>query len=146
MQIALEQAKIAFQENEVPVGAVVRIGDDLISVGRNSSIKSSDPTSHAEINALRAACETKQTSKLNNAVIYVTLEPCLMCAGALLNARIRGLVYGAQDTSSGAAGSIINVLESGWLNHRIDITSGVCSDKAAALLTVFFDNLRRNED
>ena len=145
MHLALEQAKIAFQENEVPVGAVVRIGDDLIGLGRNAAMQTSDPTSHAEINALRAACEIKQASKLAGAVLYVTLEPCLMCAGALLNARISELVFGARDSSRGAAGSVIDALQTGWLNHRIKVTSGVCDDKASALLSTFFQELRQKD-
>ena len=114
MEEALDQARIALAKNEVPVGAVLLIENEVVGRGHNGPIESCDPTAHAEIRALREACQKQQNYRLPGSILYVTLEPCLMCAGALLHARVAEVVFGAREPVGGAAGSIMNVLESGW--------------------------------
>lgn len=143
MQIALEQAVIAGQKGEVPVGAVVELDGELIGTGHNQNRSLNDPSAHAEIIALRDAAQHIGNYRLNNANLYVTLEPCVMCAGAILHARIGGVVYATADMRWGAAGSVANVLESPLLNHQCKITAGVCQQQAASLLKTFFE-IRRN--
>ena len=110
MDEALDQARIALAKNEVPVGAVLRIGNEVVGRGHNGSIESCDPTAHAEIRALREACQKQQNYRLPGSILYVTLEPCLMCAGALLHARVTEVVFGAREPVSGAAGlSLIHI-------------------------------------
>lgn len=143
MQIALEQAEIAGQTGEVPVGAAVVLGGEIIGTGYNQNRGLNDPSAHAEIIALRNAAQHIGNYRLNHASLYVTLEPCVMCAGAILHARIRRVVYAAADARWGAAGSVANVLESPLLNHRCLITAGVKQQQAASLLKDFF-KARRN--
>lgn len=138
MQLALEQAQLAGQAGEVPVGAVVELNGEIIGSGYNQNRGSSDPSAHAEIIALRAAGQSMGNYRLKGANLYVTLEPCVMCAGAVLHARINHLIYATPDERWGAAGSVANVLQSPLLNHRCDITSGVLQPQAASLLTEFF--------
>jgi tRNA(adenine34) deaminase len=142
MQLALEQARFAGQANEVPVGAVVELNGEIIGSGFNLNRSSNDPSAHAEIIALRAAAQSIGNYRLNGASLYVTLEPCVMCAGAILHARIKRLIYATPDERWGAAGSIANVLQSPLLNHRCEITSGVLQPQAARLLSEFFSARR----
>ena len=142
MDEALDQARIALAKNEVPVGAILRIGNEVVGRGHNGPIESCDPTAHAEIRALREACQKQQNYRLPGSILYVTLEPCVMCAGALLNARVAEVVFGAREPVGGAAGSIVNVLESGWLNYRTKVTAGIGAEESSEMLQVFFERLR----
>ena len=137
MTQALQQAKLAQQQQEVPVGAVVVVGDELVSSGFNQSILSCDPSAHAEIVALRNAGQALLNHRLPQATLYVTLEPCMMCAGALLQARVERLVYGAQEPKAGAV-QTHPLLSNAWLNHRMAVSGGVLADTCGQLLTEFF--------
>jgi tRNA(adenine34) deaminase len=143
MRHALQLAQRAKSDGEVPVGAIVVVGDRVVGEGWNQPIKTHDPTAHAEIVALRAASAALQTYRLGAAVLYVTLEPCAMCIGAVINARVARVVFGAWDTNAGACGSMIDVPREPWLNHRVDVFGGVCSEEAGALLKSFFGERRR---
>lgn len=138
MTEALVLAGSAAQNGEVPVGAVVVIDDCIIAAAANSPIASSDPTAHAEIRALRAAGEHLANYRLPRSTLYVTLEPCPMCAGAIVHARVDRLVFGAPDPKTGAAGSVMNVVQDDRLNHRVAVTGGVLADAASELLQTFF--------
>ena len=142
MEEALEQARIALAKNEVPVGAVLLIENEVVGRGHNGPIESCDPTAHAEIRALREACLKQKNYRLPGSTLYVTLEPCLMCAGALLHARVAEVVFGAREPVGGVAGSIMNVLESGWLNHRVKVTAGIGAEESSEMLQKFFERLR----
>lgn len=143
MQLALEQAQLAWNAGEVPVGAVVVKDNVVIAVGRNSPIGSHDPTAHAEVNALRAAAAALGNYRLPGCELYVTLEPCLMCAGAMMHARISRVVYGAADPKTGVGGSVLNLFEHGQLNHQTALQGGVMAEDASAMLRGFFAE-RRN--
>ena len=138
MRRALELARHAEEAGEVPVGALVVLNDEIIGEGWNQPIVAHDPTAHAEIVALRAAAIRVRNYRLSDAVLYVTLEPCAMCAGAMVHARIARVVYGAADPKSGAAGSVFNLLESSTLNHRAQITRGVLAEECGEMLRKFF--------
>jgi tRNA(adenine34) deaminase len=138
MSRALEQARLAGLAGEVPVGAVLVLDDQVIATGANCPIAATDPTAHAEIQALRSAARSLGNYRLPDSVLYVTLEPCLMCAAALIQARVRRLVFGAWDPQFGAAGSLIDVFRLPGLNHRVDIFGGVLADESNALLRDFF--------
>ena len=138
MTRALELAKEASERNEIPVGAVVVQDNKIIGEGFNCSIKEHDPSGHAEVIALRNAGRNTRNYRFPGASLYVTLEPCIMCAGALLHARIGRLVFGARDSRFGAAGSQLNLLESRFLNHRCSITAGVMQQASEDLLQQFF--------
>jgi len=138
MRCALELAARAEANNEVPVGAILAHGDVIVAAGANSPIALHDPTAHAEILALRAAGRALGNYRLNDTTLYVTLEPCIMCASAIVHARVRRLVFGAWDPRAGAAGSIINVFALPDLNHRVDVFGGVLSEECAAQLARFF--------
>ncbi len=142
MRRALELARQAGTAGEVPVGALVVFEDEIISEGWNQPIVSHDPTAHAEIVALRAAAQRVRNYRLSDAVLYVTLEPCAMCAGAIVHARIARVVYGAADPKSGAAGSVFNLLQSASLNHRAELTGGVLAEDCGELLRKFFESRR----
>lgn len=142
MEEALDQARIALANDEVPVGAVLRIGNEVVGRGRNGPIESCDPTAHAEIRALRDACQKRQNYRLPGSILYVTLEPCLMCAGALLHARVAEVVFGAREQVGGAAGSIMDAMESGWLNQRTKVTAGIGAEESSKMLQKFFQRLR----
>ena len=142
MRRALNLAERAQADGEVPVGAVMVMGDDCIGEGWNRSIAAHDPTAHAEITALRAGAAQLQNYRLPGATLYVTLEPCAMCAGAIILARIERLVYAAADPQTGAAGSVFNILQSEQLNHRVELTGGILEQEAATLLQTFFRNQR----
>lgn len=138
MRRALELAREAERAREVPVGAVVVKNGVIVGEGWNHPISAHDPTAHAEIIALRAAAQTLQTYRLLDTTLYVTLEPCAMCAGAMVHARVKHLVYAATDPRAGAAGSIFNITQHAALNHRLEVTSGVLADDCAAELRKFF--------
>ncbi|MDE2221191.1 MAG: tRNA adenosine(34) deaminase TadA [Gammaproteobacteria bacterium] len=143
MTLALAQARRAGEAGEVPVGAVLVQGGQAIASGSNRPISGCDPTAHAEIEALRAGARALGTYRLNDTVLYVTLEPCLMCAAALVHARVRRVVFGAWDPRAGAAGSMLDAFALPGLNHRVDVFGGVLQDECAALLTGFFEARRR---
>lgn len=138
MRTALAEAKEADAQNEIPVGAVVTIDGDVIAAGHNRSVVDTDPSGHAEIVALRDACRTVANHRLTGATLYVTLEPCAMCVGAIAQARVSRLVFGAYDPKAGAAGSAIDLIGSRALNHRLEVNGGVLADECAALLKDFF--------
>jgi tRNA(adenine34) deaminase len=138
MQLALEQARRAGELGEVPVGAVLLSNDQIIATGANAPIATCDPTAHAEIVALRAGARSLGNYRLPGSTLYVTLEPCIMCAAALMQARVRRVVFGTWDAQLGAAGSLIDVFRLPGLNHRLDVFGGVLADECSALLTDFF--------
>src|SRR5215468_6557475 len=142
MQRALELAHAAEEKGEVPVGAVLVLGDEIIAEGANRPIASNDPTAHAEIEALRAGGHALQSYRLTDTTLYVTLEPCAMCAAAIVHARVRRLVFGAWDPRAGAAGSIVDVFALPQLNHRVDVFGGVLMAECASLLQEFFARRR----
>ena len=142
MRAALEQAADAAAEGEVPVGAVVVLAGEIIGRGNNRVIRDSDPTAHAEIVAMRDAALRLQNYRLTGCTLYVTLEPCAMCAGAILHARIQRLVYAAADPKAGACGSVLSVLNHPQLNHRVEVSQGVLEVEAAAMLRSFFRERR----
>ena len=146
MGIALEQADLARLSDEVPVGAVVVRQNQIVSVGRNKPIAMSDPTAHAEIVAMRTAAKKIENYRLIDAELYVTLEPCVMCAGAIINARIKRVIFGASDNRSGAGGSVFDILNSRLLNHRVTVTEGVREAECRQVLTAFFRSKRREGD
>ena len=138
MQLALAQASLAAQAGEVPVGAVVVCNGEVIATGRNAPIAGHDPTAHAEIAALRAAAKALGNYRLPDCTLYVTLEPCAMCSGAMLHARLKRVVFGAADAKTGAAGSVINLFDQPKLNHQTALQGGVLADESAAQLKAFF--------
>jgi len=142
MRAALAEARVAAAANEVPVGAVVVAGDRIVGAGRNQPMAANDPTAHAEVVALRAAAETLRTYRLTGATLYVTLEPCLMCVGAMINARVARVIYGARDPKAGALGSLYDIGRDGVLNHRFEVLGGVMESEAAELLREFFRSRR----
>lgn len=143
MQRALEQAQLAFEKDEVPVGAVlVDEHQQLIAAYHNSPISSCDPTAHAEINVLRQAAQILKNYRLVNTTLYVTLEPCLMCTGAMLHARIKRLVYGAKEAKTGAIVSQFQLLNKSKHNHTIEVTSGVLEEPCSAIMSEFFKQKR----
>jgi tRNA(adenine34) deaminase len=142
MRLALEQAATAEARGEVPVGAVLVRGDEVIATGANCPISSNDPTAHAEIEALRAAGKVLSSYRLTGTTLYVTLEPCVMCASAIVHARVKRVVFGAWDPRAGAAGSIVDVFALQGLNHRVDVFGGVLMDECSAGLKKFFSDRR----
>jgi len=142
MHRALELAQRAALDAEVPVGALLVRGDEVIGEGWNRPIMSQDPTAHAEVVALRAAAQRLRNYRLERTTLYVTLEPCAMCMGAVLNARVSRVVFGAWDPKAGACGSIIDLPREPKLTHRVDVFGGVCSDESVALLRDFFESRR----
>lgn len=142
MQLALEQARQASASGEAPVGAVVTVGGEIIATGHNRSITDCDPSAHAEIVALRNAAQARENYRLTDATLYVTLEPCAMCVGALVQARIVRLVFGAYDPKAGALGSAIDLSDSAAFNHRFEVQGGLMADECAAILKEFFEQRR----
>ena len=142
MRQALEAAREAERAGEVPVGAVVVVEGREVSRGANRTIADCDPTAHAEIVALRAAAQTLGNYRLTGATLYVTIEPCAMCAGAILHARIARLVYGADDPKGGAVRSCLAVFDAPQLNHRVEVTAGILAEECAAVLQSFFASRR----
>jgi tRNA(adenine34) deaminase len=138
LRAAIAEAHAAEASGEVPVGAVVVHEDQIIARGQNRVLRDSDPTAHAEIVALRAAGIALKNYRLNDCTLYVTLEPCAMCAGAILHARISRLVYAAPDPKAGACGSVLSVMNHPQLNHKVEVVSGLLAEECGALLTNFF--------
>ena len=146
MREALVEAEKAHQAGEVPVGAVVVDKEGkIIGRGHNLVVAGHDPSGHAEIIALKNASQNLKNYRLDNCTIYVTLEPCPMCAGAIINSRIENVYFGAYDKKSGCAGSVINLFESGMFNHNVNVTGGITEDKCASILTEFFRELRKKK-
>jgi tRNA(adenine34) deaminase len=142
MALAIEHARAAAESGEVPVGAMLVRGEQILATGRNAPIASHDPTAHAEIVALRAGARSLGSYRLIDTTLYVTLEPCIMCAAAIVHARVRRLVFGAWDPRAGGAGSIVNVFALPALNHRVDVFGGVLMEECAQLLQEFFTQRR----
>ena len=142
MQRAFDLAQQAELHDEIPVGAVLVHQGEIIGEGFNQSIMLNDPSSHAEMNAIRQAGEKLNNYRLLDCTLYVTLEPCPMCAGLLVHSRIKRLVYASQDLKTGAAGSALNLLDNQQLNHRIEVTSGVMAEQCSQLLSNFFKRRR----
>lgn len=145
MRRALELADAAAVVGEVPVGAVVVHDDYVIAMGYNQPISSNDPTAHAEIIAMREAGRLLDNYRLENTTVYVTLEPCPMCAAAMVHARVRRVVFGAWDPKGGGAGSIVNIFALPQLNHRVDVFGGVLMEECAERLSRFFRSRRQND-
>jgi tRNA(adenine34) deaminase len=143
MRLALEEARQAQARGEVPVGAVIVKNDVVIARGGNAPIGMHDPSAHAEMLALREAGEAMQNYRLDDTVLYVTLEPCLMCAAAMVHARVRRVVFGAFDPKAGAAGGLIDAFALKGLNHRVEVFGGVLEEECAAQLSGFFAAMRR---
>lgn len=143
MRLALEAARGAEAAGEVPVGAVLVQGDAILAVAANRPIAGNDPTAHAEIEVLRAGGKALGAYRLNGTTLYVTLEPCVMCASAIVHARVSRLVFGAWDPKAGAAGSTVNVFTLPSMNHRVDVFGGVLMEESARLLNGFFEARRK---
>ncbi len=140
---AIDLARDAARNGEVPVGAIITLDGQILSTGANSPITDHDPTAHAEIVALRSAAQNKKNYRLPNTTLYVTLEPCIMCMGAIIQARIQRLVFGAFDPKGGAARSRYTIGSDSLLNHQLEIRSGVCEEECADILKNFFRERRR---
>src|SRR5882762_3449229 len=138
MQLALDQARSAAEADEVPVGAILVKDGQILARGTNRTIRDCDPTAHAEIVALREAAKRAGNYRLSGTTLYVTLEPCAMCAGAIIQARVARVVYGADDPKGGAVRTCFEVLTHPKLNHQVDITSGILVEECATLLQKFF--------
>ncbi|MEY4756526.1 MAG: hypothetical protein RJA34_1424 [Pseudomonadota bacterium] len=144
MRLALDEARLAADAGEVPVGAVLVKDGRLIASAHNTPISGHDPTAHAEVMALRAAAQSLGNYRLEGCELYVTLEPCAMCAGAMLHARLSRVIFGASDPKTGAAGSVVNLFDMPMLNHQTQVTAGVLAEEAAGLLRSFFKPMRAN--
>jgi len=142
MKTALEEAQCAFDKGEVPVGAVLVKSGSVIAKGHNNREASKDPTAHAEIIVMRAGVNEYTSWRLTDAVLYVTKEPCIMCAGAMLNARLGRLVYGCNDEKGGAVDSLYHLLSDKRLNHQVEVTSGVLEEECTEILQRFFQSRR----
>lgn len=142
MRLAIDQARNAWAVGEVPVGAVVVREGRVLATGYNQPIGAHDPTAHAEICALRAASALLANYRLVDCDLYVTLEPCVMCAGAIMHARVRRVVYGARDPKTGAAGSVVDLFADTRLNHHTEVSGGMLADECGALLSAFFAERR----
>jgi len=145
MRVAIEAARVAEENGDVPIGAVIVHNNQIIAKAYNQREQLADPTAHAEIIALTQAAAALETWRLNGCTMYVTLEPCPMCAGALVLARIDRIVYGCDDPKTGAIKSLYNIVQDNRLNHRVDVTSGVLADECRRILQEFFEK-RRTEN
>lgn len=145
MKEALRLAKIAYKKDEVPVGAVIVKDNKIIAKAYNRRQKSQDATLHAEVIAIKKACKKLHTFRLNDCTLFVTLEPCVMCSGAIINARVGTVVFGAYDPKYGCCGSIYNLPEDNRFNHRAKVIGGVMKDECRELLTQFFESKRRKD-
>jgi tRNA(adenine34) deaminase len=142
MQAALAEARLAAEAGEVPIGAVLVHGEAIVARGQNRVLRDLDPTAHAEIVALRAAAAALSNYRLNGCTLYVTLEPCAMCAGAMIHSRLDRLVFAAPDPKAGAAGSVLSVLNHPQLNHQMQLEQGTLAEESAELLRNFFRERR----
>lgn len=142
MELALDQARMAGERGEVPVGALVIKDGEIVGQGYNRNLLENDPTAHAEIVALRQAAEQMGNHRLLGCVMFSTIEPCAMCAGAMIHARLDRLVYGASDPKAGAAGSVLQVLNHPALNHKMEVTQGVLADRCSKIIQEFFKTRR----
>ena len=142
MREALSEARRAAEAGEVPIGAVMVFQGEIIARGQNSVIRTSDPTAHAEIVTLRQAARTFGNYRLNGCILYVTLEPCTMCAGALVHGRLDRLVYATADPKAGACGSVLSIINHPQLNHQMLVDQGILAEQSAELLRVFFRERR----
>jgi tRNA(adenine34) deaminase len=142
MRAALAEARAAADAGEVPIGAVAVVGGAIVARGQNRVLRDCDPTAHAEMVAIRAAAQTVGNYRLLDCELYVTLEPCAMCAGAMIHARLGRLIFGASDPKAGAAGSVLEVVNHARLNHQMDVTRGVLAEEGGALLREFFRERR----
>lgn len=142
MLTALEEARLGMRENEVPVGAIVLRGDRVIGAAHNLPIAMRDPTAHAEVLAIRDACAALDEYRLEGCSLYVTLEPCVMCVGTLINARVAQVYYGARDEKAGALGSVYDIGRDGRLNHRLEVYGGIMAAECAEVLREFFARRR----
>jgi tRNA(adenine34) deaminase len=145
MRLALDEAAQAEAEGEVPVGAVVVCHSSIVGRGHNRNLLNNDPTAHAEVLALRQAAQILGNHRLADCELYVTIEPCAMCAGALVHARLKRLVYGASDPKAGAVQSVLQVLNNPRLNHQMEVVSGVMATESTALLQAFFRRRRAEQ-
>ncbi|GIQ70834.1 tRNA adenosine(34) deaminase TadA [Xylanibacillus composti] len=145
MQAAIEEAKLAEQKGEVPIGAVIVKNGSIIGRGHNLRESSLDPTTHAEMIAIREASKNLSAWRLLDSTLYVTLEPCPMCAGAILMSRVNRVVFGATDPKAGCAGTLMNLLQDQRFNHTCELTAGVMADVCGSLLTQFFRRLRKEQ-
>ena len=145
MRLALREAERARREREVPVGAIVVRDGRVIARAHNRPIHLKDPTAHAEVLALRRAARKVGNYRLSGCTLYVTIEPCAMCAGAMVQARLKRVVFGASDPKAGAGGSVLSVLNHPRLNHRVEVTEGVLGEDCAAILKKFFRNKRKKK-
>ncbi|HHX01868.1 MAG TPA: tRNA adenosine(34) deaminase TadA [Firmicutes bacterium] len=143
MEQAIIEAKKALEYDEVPVGAVIVLGDEIVGRGFNQREMLADPTAHAEMIAIREAARHLGSWRLTNTRLYVTLEPCPMCAGAIVNARIHTLIYGVIDPKAGAVSSLMNLVQDPRLNHRVEVIEGICGETCGKLLKDFFSSLRK---
>ena len=143
MRLALSEAEKAGQSDEVPIGSIiVAESGNVISAAGNLTVSNADPTAHAEILAIRKAADNIQNYRLNDAVLYTTIEPCIMCMGAIIHARIKCVVFGAHDKKWGGAGSLFNFSDDDRLNHRLEVVPGICADECRTLIQTFFKHKR----
>ena len=142
MEMALEEARLALAEGEVPVGAVITCGTEILARAHNCPIAMSDPSAHAEMLAIREAAKLRGNYRLTGTTLYVTLEPCVMCTGAIIHARIGRLVFGTRDPKGGGAVSLYSLLADGKLNHRVKLTEGICEQACAEIMSRFFREKR----
>ena len=142
MRFALIQAQMAFEQGEVPIGAVVVHNSQVIAAAYNEKEQRKDPTAHAEVLVIQRAAEVLGSWRLTDATLYVTLEPCPMCAGAIIQSRLKQIVYGCADLKGGATGSVMNVLDYTLWNHRVDVVAGVLEEECSDILKSFFKRLR----
>jgi tRNA(adenine34) deaminase len=145
MRLALEEAYKAFSTYEVPIGAVIVHGDKVIGRGHNRRESTKDPTAHAEIIAIKEASQYLGGWRLMDTTIYVTLEPCAMCAGAIINSRIGRVVIGAKDPKGGCCGSVVNLLSNPKFNHRAEVKFGILEDECSSMITNFFKQIRKDK-
>ena len=142
MKIAIEEAKLAMNENEIPIGSILVQNEKIIAKAHNQPIGNNDPTAHAEIQLLRKAGKQKENYRLIGSTLYVTLEPCAMCFGAMIHARVERIVFGALDPKTGVCGSCMDLNKENFFNHKISITGGVLEKESSDLLRLFFKSLR----
>lgn len=142
VRVALEEARLAYEEDEVPVGAVITVKEKILARAHNCTIAGNDPSAHAEILAIRKAAERIGNYRLCETTLYVTVEPCVMCSGAIIHARIQRVVFGAPDPKNGAVVSLYNILKDRRLNHSVEVIGGVLSDECGEILSRFFSEKR----